>query len=203
MGFSSFDLIPNLDGIFVVLVVYVLQILLNFLLHIVVLVLHKIRTKQKTDAVKAEKRIPKSRKLKWVIKKIGLFNESFNLSLMFNQVMVIFMEGILTMTVSVSLRYQHPVGVAITDMHTYVVSEVTLYFILVYSGMVLYFLQGIWRIDGAELRKPGYYKRYGQAYESYNLIFDYCRLHILLEFLRKVLFGILFTLLQAFPANAI
>ena len=106
MGFESFNPILNLGGIFVLFLIYFGQVVIHTILYISVMGLHRHRQKQKLDAKRRKVPIPKSRKLKCVIKTIGRGYDYLNMSLYYSQLLIIFQESLFHLAAAIILYFR-------------------------------------------------------------------------------------------------
>ena len=105
MGFQTFNPILNLGGIFLLFLFYFVEVLIVLCLMAIVYSLFYLRERQKARALMANNKIPKARKFKWVIKKIGKFYDMLRGSLVFNQLLAIVFESVFHLTMATILNF--------------------------------------------------------------------------------------------------
>ena len=105
MGFDTFDPILNLGGIFLLFLWYLLQVGLCIILKIVVSVMHNHRLNQKKKALRRNRPIPKMRRFKLLLKKIGNNYDSLLSSLVFGQIIIIVFESVFQIAVCVLIYF--------------------------------------------------------------------------------------------------
>ena len=123
-------------------------------MHLVVMRLHNCRVNQKRNALKEDRPIPKSRKLKCVLKRLGSCYDRLKMSLIFGQLLIILQESVFHLAVTIILffrRYQAG-EYSISTYHDWF-SAVIIYIVIVLLLTLVYFSFRVTVVDGSVLRQ--------------------------------------------------
>ena len=205
MGFETFNPILNLGGIFVMLLVYFIELSIAFLLKLVIILMMRQRSKQKRLIKKGL--IPDTKRLKRVISKVGSWFVKLRHMIFWGQIIVLVYESVLHMTISGLLYLEQPQMEGMGEMTEAQIgtSRISSFVGLLAGCMVFllfFFSIYITRVPESKLETKSFTTKFGFMYEVLHLSKKARSLNIVFIW-RRVIVCFVYIYLSSFPGQQI